>query len=143
MHCDTPARFESEAAMLAKSISLLLFCASATAAPLPETDQPQLAQLAQPYAQQLRAAGITRVTSPGSHGMVRLETKNGPVYVRYPAGAPDVAFVVDIGPASLQASAATFDKDQDEKALAALVPEALKVTAGNNRLEWARANPWH
>jgi hypothetical protein len=129
--------------MFANALALFLFAAGATAAPLPVTDQPQLAQLAQLYAQQLRAEGITRVTSLGAHDMVRLETKNGPVYVRYPAGAADVAFVVEIGPTSVQASAVTFDKDQDESLLAALVPEAVKVTAGNNRLEWNRANPWH
>jgi hypothetical protein len=75
--------------------------------------------------------------------MVWLETNSGPVYVRYPAGAPDVAFILEIGPTIVQATAATFDRQRDEKMLAALMPEALKVTAGNNRLEWLRANPWH
>jgi len=129
--------------MPAKILILLLFCAGAAAAPLPVLDQPQLAQLAQAYAQQLRAVGITRMTSLGARDMVRLETKSGPVYVRYPKGAPDVAFVVEISPTGLQASAATFDKDQDEALLAAIVPEAVKVTAANNQLEWNRANPWN
>ena len=129
--------------MLAKPLAFVLCCASAIAAPLPASDQPQLVQLVQPYAQQLRAEGITRVTSLGSRDMVRLETRRGPVYVRYPADAPDVAFILEIGPTSMQASAATFDRQRDEKMLAVLMPEALKVTAGNNRLEWLRANPWH
>ena len=129
--------------MLAKPLALVLCCASAIAAPLPAGDQPQLVQLVQPYAQQLRAEGITRVPSLGARDMVRLETQRGPVYVRYPADAPDVAFILEIGPTSVQASAATFDRQRDEKVLAALMPEALKVTAGNNRLEWLRANPWH
>jgi len=129
--------------MLAKPFALISCCASAIAAPLPATDQPQLVQLVQPYAQQLRAEGVTRVTSLGARDMVRLETRSGPVYVRYPAGAPDAAFILEIGPASMQASAATFDRQRDEQMLAALMPEALKVTAGNNRLEWLRANPWH
>ena len=129
--------------MLAKPLVLILCCASAIAAPLRAADQPQLVQVVQPYAQQLRAEGITRVTSLGARDMVRLETQRGPVYVRYPADAPDVAFILEIGPTSVQASAATFDRQRDEKVLAALMPEALKVTAGNNRLEWLRANPWH
>ena len=129
--------------MPANYLALILCCASAIAAPLPAIYQPQLVQLVQPYAQQLRAEGITRVTSLGARDMVRLETQRGPVYVRYPAEAPDVAFIVEIGPTSVQASAATFDRQRDEKMLAALMPEALKVTAGNNRLEWLRANPWH
>ena len=143
MKLNTLVRFASKSMMLGKAGPLLLLAAGATAAPLAAIDQPQLAQLAQPYAQQLRSAGIERMTSLGARDMVQLETKNGPVYVRYPAGAPDVAFALEIGPASVQASAATFDKEQDEKLLAVLVPEAMKVTAANNRLEWNRANPWH
>ena len=129
--------------MLSKSLPLLLLGACAATTPLPATDQPGLALLAQPYAQQLRDVGITRVISPGTRDMVRLETYYGPVYVRYPAGVPVVAFVVDVGPAGLQATAATFDRDQDQQLLAALVPDAVRVTAANNRLEWLRANPWH
>jgi hypothetical protein len=129
--------------MIAKTFPLLLFGVSAIAAPLPATDQPELARLAQPYAQQLRAVGITRMISQGSRDMVRLETQYGPVYVRYPAGAPDMAFVVDVGPVDLQASASSYDKDQDAQVLAAVVPDAVRVTAANNRLEWLRANPWH
>ena len=129
--------------MLAKPLVLILCCAPAIAAPLPGTDQPQLVQLVQPYAQQLRAEGVTRVTSLGARDMVRLETRSGPVYVRYPAGAPDVAFILEIDPTGVHASAATFDRQRDEQMLAALMPEVLKVTAGNNRLEWLRANPWH
>ncbi len=129
--------------MLAKTLALVLYCASAIAAPPTATDQPQLVQLVQPYVQQLRAEGVTRVISLGARDMVRLETQRGPVYVKYPADAPDVAFIVEIGPTSVQASAATFDRQRDENLLAALMPVALKVTAANNRLEWLRANPWH
>ena len=99
--------------------------------------------MARPYAQQLQSVGITRVISPGSGAMVRLETGYGPVYVRYPAAAEPLAFVLDIGPDGLQATAATFDRAKDGQILAALVPEAVRVTAANNRLGWLRANPWH
>ena len=129
--------------MLAKSLPLLLLGACASTAQLPTADQPELAQIAQSYAQQLQAVGITRVISPGSGAMVRLETGYGPVYVRYPAAAQPLAFVLDIGPDSLQATAATFDRTRDRQILAALVPEAVRVTAANNRLGWLRANPWH
>src|SRR6266496_374844 len=74
-------------AMLAKTLPLLLLGACASTAQLPTADQPELAQMAQPYAQQLQAVGITRVISPGSGAMVRLETSYGSVYVRYPAVA--------------------------------------------------------
>jgi len=99
--------------------------------------------MALPYAQQLQAVGITRVISPGSGAMVRLETGYGPVYVRYPAAAEPLAFVLDIGPDGLQATAATFDRAKDGRILAELVPEAVRATAENNRLGWLRANPWH
>ena len=48
--------------------------------------------MAQPYIQQLRAVGITRVISPGNGAMVRLETAYGSVYVRYPARAEPSAW---------------------------------------------------
>jgi hypothetical protein len=129
--------------MLAKTLPLLLLGTCASTAQLPTADQPELAQMAQSYAQQLQALGITRVISPGSGAMVRLETGYGPVYVRYPTVAEPLAFVLDIGPDGLQAIAATFDRPRDGQILAALVPQAVRVTAANNRLGWLRANPWH
>ena len=129
--------------MLAKTLPLLLVCACASTAPPPTGDQPGLAQIAQSYVPQLQAVGITRMFSPGSGAMVQLESGYGAVYVRYPAGAEPLAFVLDIGPDGLQATAATFDRARDEQMLAALVPEAVRMTAANNRIGWLRANPWH
>ena len=129
--------------MLVKTLPLLLLCACASTAQLPTADQPELAAMAQPYAQQPQAVGVTRMISPGSGAMVRLDTGYGPVYVRYPLAAAPLAFVLDIGPDGLQASAATFDRAKDGQILAALVPEAVRATAANNRLGWLRANPWH
>ena len=129
--------------MLAKTLPLLLLCACASTAQLPTTDQPELAEMAQSYAQQLQAVGITRMISPGSGAAVLLETGYGAVYVTYPASAEPLAFVLDIGPDGLHATAATFDRVKDRQILAALVPEAVRVTAANNRLGWLRANPWH
>jgi hypothetical protein len=129
--------------MLAKTLPLLVLCACASTAQLPAAGQPELAQMAQSYARQLQAVGITRVISPGSGALVRLETGYGSVYVRYPATVEPLAFVLDIGPEGLQATAATFDRARDGQMLAALVPEAVRVTDANNRLGWLRANPWH
>ena len=129
--------------MLAKTLPLLLLGACASTAQVPTADQPELARLAESYAQQLQAVGITRVISPGNRAMVRLETGYGPVYVPYPAVAEPLAFVLDIGPDGLKATAATFDWIRDAQILAALVPEAVRMTATNNRFGWLRANPWH
>src|SRR5678816_4617672 len=41
-------------------------------------------------------SGHTRVISAGNDATVRLETGYGPVYVRYPARAERLAFVLDI-----------------------------------------------
>jgi len=114
--------------MLAKTLPLLLLCACAATGPTPSTSQADAIR-------QLQAVGISRVISPGNGAMVRLETGHGPVYVRYPASVSQAAFVLDVRIGGVQV--------QDEQALAALVPEAVRVTAANNRLEWLRANPWH
>src|SRR5262249_43979446 len=129
--------------MVTKTLPLLLICACASTGQLPAADQPELAQLAQPYAQQLQGVGITRITSPGGGARVLLETGYGAVYVAYPTAAEPRAFVLEIGPDGLQATAATFDRAKDGQILAALVPEAVRVTDANNRLGWLRANPWH
>lgn len=129
--------------MLAKTLPLLLLCACASTAQLPTTDQPEFAQAAQSYARQLQAVGITRIISPGSGATVLLETEYGAVYVRYPATVEPLAFVLNIGPDGLHATANTFDRVKDGQILAALVPEAVRVTAANNRLGWVRANPQH
>jgi len=129
--------------MLAKSLPLLLLGACASTAQLSTVDQPALAELAKPYAQQLQAVGITRVISPGNGAMVQLETGYGSVYVRYPLASDPRAFVLDIGPDGLRASAERFYRAKDGQIIAALVPEAVQATAVNNRLAWLHANPWH
>ena len=128
--------------MLAKTLPLLMLGACASTAQLPTVEQPELAQIAQSYARQLQAVGITRVISPGSRAMVRLETGYGSVYVGYPAMAEPLAFVLDIGPDGLHATAATFDRVRDAQILAALVPDAVRTTAANNWVGWLHANPW-
>ena len=130
--------------MLARTLPVVvLLCACTSTAPLPGAEQPQLAQLAQPYAAQLQAVGITRIVSPGSGALVRLETGYGSVYVAYPPRLPPMAFVLDVAPEGLRARAATFNPALDARLLAELVPEAVRVTQANNQLGWMRANPWN
>jgi len=133
----------AENLMLAKALPLLLLCACASTTQLPTVKQPAFADIAQPYAPQLRAVGISRVISPGSGAAVLLETEYGAVYVGYPATVEPRAFVLNIAPDGLHATAATFDRVKDAQLLAALVPEAVRLTAANNRVGWLRANPWH
>lgn len=128
--------------MLAKLIPVLLLGACAATQPFSAPDQPALARLAEPYAQQLRDVGIARVFSAGNGAMVQLETSYGAVYVGFPRDAPPVAFVLEIGPDGLSAASTSFDHARDEAALAAILPVAIREVASNNTIQWIRANPW-
>ncbi len=129
--------------MFAKLLPLLFVGACATSIPASAPSQPRLAQLAAPYAEQLRWVGITRLTSTGNDAMVRLETLSGPVYVPYPREMPPVAFVLDVNPDGLSAFSVSFEETRDASVLAALLPAAIRETASNNAFVWLRANPWH
>jgi len=129
-------------ATLAKTLPLLLLGACASTQ-VSFVDQPELAEMARSYAPQLQAVGITLIISRGSGAAVLLETGYGAVYVRYPATLETRAFDLTIGPDGVHARAERFDRVKDAKLLAALVPDAVRVTAINNRLGWLRANPWH
>lgn len=95
------------------------------------------------YVDALRAVGITRMSSSATSPMVELDTYYGTVYIRYPADMQPVAFVLELRNGWLSASAPSFDAARDQRTLAALVPEAVRVTIGSNDLGYARANPWH
>jgi hypothetical protein len=122
---------------------LLLLCACATAPIGDAPAQPELAALAAPYAADLRAAGVTRLVSRGSQAMVRLETRSGPVYVRYPPGAPSVAFAIDIDADRVRARSQSFDPARDQRALDALLPDAIRAATANDALVWIQRNPWN
>ena len=128
--------------MLFKALPVLLLCACASTTELPTAEQPGLARVAQPYVPELQALGVSRVISPGNGAMVRLDTGYGSVYVPYPLAAEPLAFVLNISPDGVHASAATSDRAKEERILAALMPEAFRATAQNNEFEWLRANPW-
>jgi hypothetical protein len=129
--------------MILRLIPIVLLCACAAQAPLPTAERPELAQAALPYAQPLRDVGITRVISPGNGAMVQLETLSGPVYVRYPQDLPPTAFVLDVTPDGLSATAASFDRTRDVPVLATILPAAIREAATNNVVQWVRANPWN
>ena len=129
--------------MLAKTLPLLLLCACASTAPMPTHVQPELARLAQPYADDLRAEGITRVESSGSGAMVKLDTVSGAVYVQYPKSVPSLTFALDIDPDGLRAYSVAPDAIRDAPVLAALLPQAIQAAARNNEFIWLRNNPWN
>jgi hypothetical protein len=73
--------------------------------------------------------------------MVRMDTGYGAVYIDYPPNVPSTAFMLEVSPEGLRASAPVDDSALDTRVLAALMPEAMKVTAANNEFGWWRANP--
>jgi hypothetical protein len=127
--------------MLAKTLPLLALCACASTMPQPAPIQPELAQLAQPYANELRAVGITRLMTAGSGALVRLDTLSGAVYLRYPKDVPSLAFVLDVAPDGLTAASIAFDRARDAPVLDVLLPEAIRAAASNNAIMWIRSNP--
>ena len=98
--------------------------------------------MAQSYAQQLKAVGITRVISPGSGAMVHLETGYGAVYVRYPTGAEPLAFVLDIDPEGVEATERVGDfleRDADLHVVDLFFAVARVLERlGYNTLGWLR-----
>jgi hypothetical protein len=75
--------------------------------------------------------------------MVRLETLTGAVYVRYPPDVPPLAFVLDVDPEDVRAASTSSDLTLDARALAAILPVAIREAASNNVIQWERANPWN
>ncbi len=129
--------------MVARAFPLLLLCACAFTPPATMPAQPDLARLAGPYAQQLRAVGITRLTATAGNSLVQLDTLSGPVYVRYPKDVPAVAFELDIDADGLRAFSSGFDKDRDAAVLDSILPQAIRATATNNAQVWIHSNPWN
>jgi hypothetical protein len=129
--------------MLARVFPSLFLCACASAPPAPMPAQPDLATLARPYAQDLRAVGITHLMATAGNSMVELTTLSGPVYVRYPKDVPVVAFELDIDPDGVRAFGTGFDKDRDATALNSILPQAIRATATNNAQVWIHSNPWN
>ena len=116
-----------------------------TAPTVPMQPQPELAQLAEPYAGQLRAARIMRIEAGGG-AMVRSSTETGTVYTRYPQDMAMLRWVLYIDTAGVHADAPNFDasgRAQYAQALQAILPEAIRAAERNNVLVFERSNPDH
>jgi len=109
--------------------------ACATPAAVPATDQPALAQMAQPYGDGLRRAGISTVMVYGNGARVRLGTRFGDVYFRYPAGLAPTAFALYVGAQDIEVDSDTFNASnaaQYEAAFKSVLPEAITRATVNN-----------
>jgi len=109
--------------------------ACATPAPVPARTQPTLATIAQPYADEVLRAGISSVMVYGNGARVRMATRFGEVYFRYPAGLPPTAFALYVDASGVEVDSDTFDAGnaaQYEAALAAILPQAIQRATANN-----------
>lgn len=131
------ARDGSRTIALALAVAFLA-SACAAPAPVPATDQPALAQMAQPYGDGLRRAGISTVMVYGNGARVRLGTRFGDVYFRYPAGLAPTAFALYVGAQDIEVDSDTFNTGnaaQYEAAFKSVLPEAIKRATANNTQE--------
>ena len=115
-------------------LCLLSACAT-TQLPSATTEQPELAQLSQPYAAQLRTVGINSVTAAGSGRLVRLATNDGAVYFGYPNDVPSTTFALRVTAQGLQALSNDYDNskiDQYRVAVNSILTQAISRATSNN-----------
>ena len=111
-------------------------CASPGAGPVPATPQPTLSRLAEPYADGMRKAGIQSVTVYGNGARTRVATRNGDIYMRYPSGLTQCAFVLYVDPNAVEADSDAFNPGnsaQYDAAIKTILPEAISWTQANNK----------
>ena len=102
---------------------------------VPATVQPALATFARPYADGLRKVGISSVMVYGNGARVRVASRMGEVYFRYPAGIPQAEFALYVGGADVEVDSDAFspaNASQYEAAMKTILPEAIKWTTANN-----------
>ena len=120
-------------ALAALAIILGAGCATPTA--LPTTTQPALSTMAQPYADELRKAGISSVQVLGSGARVRTATSFGEIYTRYPAGLGTAVFAVYVDSATVEVDSDAYtaaDGSRYQAAINAILPAVIKATNENN-----------
>jgi hypothetical protein len=113
----------------------LVVGACATPAPVPAQTQPSLGKVAQPFADEMLRAGISSVTVYGNGARVRMATRMGEVYFRYPAGLAPTAFALYVDASGVEVDSDTFDASnaaQYEAALKAILPQAVQRANANN-----------
>ena len=117
------------------AIITALLCACATTSPVPSTTQPALSRLAAPYGDGMRKVGIQSVSVYGNGARVRVATRSGDVYFRYPAGLAQTAFVLYVDAQGVEVDADSFDAGntaQYDAAMKSILPDAIRWTTMNN-----------
>jgi hypothetical protein len=112
--------------------------ACAAPAPIPATTQPALTMAATPYADGMRKAGIRTVQVFEGSPRVRMSTRFGDVYFRYPSGLAPTAFAVYVDPQTIEVDSDTYNASNSvsyEAAIRAVLPACIERARANNK--WA------
>ena len=120
---------------LCVAVVALLMSACASQTTIPTTTQPALSAMVQPYAEDLRKAGIASVQVLNGSPRVRTATNFGEIYSRYPSGLSPTAFAVYVDATTVEVDSDTFNTGnsaQYEAAIKAILPGVIKSTNENN-----------
>ena len=116
-------------------VTVAALCACATTGQVPSTTQPALSKYAEPYGDGMRKVGIQSVMVYGNGARVRVATRAGEVYFRYPGGLAQTDFALYLLPQGVEVdsdAANAGNLAQYEAAFKVILPEAIKQTAENN-----------
>lgn len=118
-------------------VAVALFAAACAApAPAPSTAQPALAAMAQPYYAEMRSLGIASVHVFANGARVRVSTRGGEVYFRYPSGLAPTDFVAYVEQQGMEVDSDAFTaaaSAQYEAAIKAVMPQTISLVRDNNR----------
>ena len=127
-------RFMVRGALAAAVALAAVSCASP--GPAPSTVQPALSAMAQPYYTEMQGAGIASVQVFGNGARVRVSTRVGEVYLRYPSGLAPTDFVVYVEPQGIEVDSDAYTAAagaQYEAAIKAVLPQAITLVKDNTR----------
>ena len=121
-------------ALVAAVALVAVSCASP--GPAPSTMQPALSAMAQPYYAEMRSLGIGSVQVYGNGARVRVSTRGGEVYLRYPSGLAPTDFVAYVGQQGIEVDSDAYTaaaSAQYEAAIKAVMPQTINLVRDNNR----------
>jgi hypothetical protein len=114
----------------------LVVAACAAPGATPSTSQPALATMAQPYYADMRALGVGSVQVFGNGARVRVSTRGGEVYFRYPSGLAPTDFVAYVEQQGIEVDSDAYTpaaSAQYEAAIKAVLPQTISLVKDNNR----------
>jgi hypothetical protein len=102
---------------------------------VPATTQPALAKIGEPFADGLRREGVSSVMVYGNGARIRMATRAGEVFFRYPPGAPPTEFALYVDAQGVEVDSDQFNAGnaaQYEAAMKSILPQAIQRANANN-----------